>query len=135
VDPRWQHTAGMYIENYPCDLCTHIVVESMWTNGSLWNFTSLDASKSNIFCKSTSADNLIDELMTWIYKIWNILAAGNLVERISKIRAEFALKDSEIRFLLYINVYRGTPKTYIKTVVESESLHEIVANQILQLIG
>jgi hypothetical protein len=58
VHPEWQDLFGMYIENYPHDLCTHIVVGSVWMEGSLWNFTSLDASNSSKqFCKKVERDD------------------------------------------------------------------------------
>jgi hypothetical protein len=47
VDPKFQYRDGLYIENYPPDLCTHIVVESRWIDGKLWDFASLDVSNSS----------------------------------------------------------------------------------------
>jgi hypothetical protein len=64
----------------------------------------------------------------------NIFAAGNLVKRITKFRAERSRKDIELKFLLGISDYRGTPEKYFKTVVEDESLLENVTVQMSQLI-
>jgi hypothetical protein len=63
-----------------------------------------------------------------------ILAAGNLVERISKLRAELPSRDTELKFLLGITDVGTSPENYFKAVVESESLHKVEANKVLELI-
>jgi hypothetical protein len=42
--------------------------------------------------------------------------------------------NSELKFLMGMSYFGTTPENYFKTVVENESLHEVEATQVFDLI-